>query len=179
MSLFSTNRLLKKTKLDCRRSTYIFFWFHVDSYDWFCFSLPEWAEFVVKSNGILEYFSSIAMMAATHSTETKKIRSGFLLKEMLDRFKEKILSSSEQLLYIYSAHDNVIINFLNSLNVYEVSKFLDDKFYAINCIIFWMSRFSYIYHPMDLVFISSCIGVVRNTMCNYFTGGIKPTMFHR
>lgn len=76
------------------------------------------------------------MMAMTHSTETKKMRSGFLLKEMLDRFKEKILSSSEQLLYIYSAHDNVIINFLNSLNVYEVYKFLDDKFYAINCIIY-------------------------------------------
>lgn len=73
-----------------------------------------------KLIGALEYFSAIGMMVTTQTTETKKIRSGFLLKEMLNRFKNMIISPNGRLLWIYSAHDITIVRFLNSLNVYEV-----------------------------------------------------------
>lgn len=107
---------------------YLFFQFQVDFYECFGFSLSDWAKYAVKLKksinggliGALEYFSAIDMMVETHTTELKKIRSGFLLKEMLNRFKDMIISPNGRLLWIYSAHDITIVNFLNSLNVYEV-----------------------------------------------------------
>lgn len=107
---------------------YLFFQFQFGFHECFGFSLSDWAKYAVKLKksikgeliGALEYFSAIVMMAETHTTEMKKIRSGFLLKEMLDRFKDMIKSPNERLLWIYSAHDITIVNFLNSLDVYEV-----------------------------------------------------------
>lgn len=87
--------------------------------------LSDWANYVLHcTNGSLEYFASINMEAATHTTEMKKIRCGFLIKEMLNRFKAKTMpksKSDDKLLWLYSAHDNTIINLLNTLNIYEVN----------------------------------------------------------
>lgn len=90
--------------------------------------LSDWAKYALKLKqsingeliGTLAYFAAIKTMVETHTTELKKIRSGFLLKEMLNRFKDMIISPNERLLWIYSAHDITIVNFLNSLNVYEL-----------------------------------------------------------
>lgn len=56
------------------------------------------------------------------STEMKMIRSGYLLKEILDRFSSKIQRtlSPDRSLWMYFAHDTTIANMLNSLGLFEV-----------------------------------------------------------
>lgn len=58
----------------------------------------------------------------TYSPETKMLKSGFLLKEILDRFSDKIQSklTPNRVLWMYFAHDFTISNLLNALNLFEV-----------------------------------------------------------
>lgn len=51
--------------------------------------------------------------------ELVRIRSGFLLKEMLKRFKKKIKSKLDPdlALYIYSAHSSTVTTLLNGLDI--------------------------------------------------------------
>ncbi|XP_055307347.1 prostatic acid phosphatase-like [Sitodiplosis mosellana] len=65
---------------------------------------------------------AINYQSVTHSVEMKKIRAGFLIKEMLDRFKNKTLSllTPDRTVYLYAAHGSVISNVLNSLNLFDV-----------------------------------------------------------
>lgn len=73
------------------------------------------------------------MEAYTHTTEMKKYRAGFLIKEMLDRFKNKSQSllQPDRSIWIYSAHDTTIVNILNALNLYEVNiMFIDFMLFA-------------------------------------------------
>lgn len=58
--------------------------------------------------------------------DLKKFTSGFLLKEIFDRFKNKTQSklSPDRSLWLYFAHDHTIATMLNSLNVYKVIGFL-------------------------------------------------------
>lgn len=74
------------------------------------------------SSGDLEYLATHFYSIFTHSTEMKKLRAGFLLKEILDRFKEKTQSllSPDRTLWMYFAHDTTIANVLNSLGLFEV-----------------------------------------------------------
>lgn len=53
--------------------------------------------------------------------EMKKLRSGYLLKEILDRSKNKTSStlSPDRSLWMYFAHDNSIADMLNSLGLYK------------------------------------------------------------
>lgn len=83
-----------------------------------------------SSNGTLEYLTAINFVAFTHTTEMKKAKAGFLIKEIFERFKNKTRSLLEpdRSLWIYSAHDNTIINVLNALNVYEVFMALYNNF---------------------------------------------------
>lgn len=55
----------------------------------------------------------------------KQLKSGFLLKEILDRFKNKtqLSLSPNRRLWMYFAHDNTIANMLNSLGVFKVIRF--------------------------------------------------------
>lgn len=70
----------------------------------------------------MEYLATVHLETFTHSTELKKLEAGFIIKEMLDRFKNKTLSMLEpdRSLWIYAAHDLTLINILNALNLYEV-----------------------------------------------------------
>lgn len=54
-----------------------------------------------------------------------KFRSGFLLKDILDRYTAKVdkTLSPDLKYYAYSTHDSVLANFLNSLGVHDVSDF--------------------------------------------------------
>lgn len=58
----------------------------------------------------------------TATTEMKKLRSGYLFLDILDRFKNKTLSilSPNRSLHLYFAHDITISNMLNSLGLYKV-----------------------------------------------------------
>ena len=58
----------------------------------------------------------------SNTTEMKKLKSGYLLKEMLERFTQKTQSklNPDRSLYIYSGHDITISNLLNSLGLFDV-----------------------------------------------------------
>lgn len=79
----------------------------------------------MKSNDTLDYLGAVNYQSVTHSTEMKKLRAGFLIKEILDRFKSKTLSSlnPNRTLWIYAAHGSVISNVLNSLDLFDVILF--------------------------------------------------------
>lgn len=69
----------------------------------------------------MEYLSAFHLTSFTNSTGLQKLEAGFLIKQMLDRFKQKSLSSLEpDRLWIYSAHDLTIVNILNALSLYDV-----------------------------------------------------------
>ncbi|XP_031635142.1 prostatic acid phosphatase-like [Contarinia nasturtii] len=86
------------------------------------FDIPDWAKEILKSNVTLEYLSAVSYQIATYLPEMKKIRAGFLIKEMLDRFKNKTLSNlqPDRSLWIYAVHSTGIVNILNSLDVFEM-----------------------------------------------------------
>lgn len=85
--------------------------------------LPRWVDGIsLYTNDTLEQIAALHMEALTHTNELKKYRAGFLLKEILDRFKDKSLSQlqPDRSIWLYSAHDLTIIHILNALNLYEV-----------------------------------------------------------
>lgn len=87
--------------------------------------LPDWANEVLKFNQTLEYLAAVWFEANTHTMEMKKLSGGYLIKEMLDHFKDKISSTLKpnRSLWIYSAHDATIANVLNSLGLFDVIYF--------------------------------------------------------
>lgn len=58
----------------------------------------------------------------TPTPETKKLKMGYLLKEILDHFSSKIQKTltPDRSLWMYFAHDNTIAAMLNTLGVFEV-----------------------------------------------------------
>lgn len=87
---------------------------------------PDWVKEALKSRDTLEYISAVSYQAATYSTELKKLRAGFLIKEMLDRFKNKTVAllKPDRSLWIYSIHSTGMVNILNGLNLFEVILFV-------------------------------------------------------
>lgn len=79
----------------------------------------------MKSNDTLDYLGAMNYQSVTYSTEMKKLRAGFLIKEMLDRFKNKTLSllTPDRTMWLYAAHGSVVSNVLNSLSLFDVSQF--------------------------------------------------------
>lgn len=73
----------------------------------------------------MEYLAAAHLETFTHTTELKKLEAGTIIKEMLDRFKNKTLShlNPDRSLWIYAAHDLTLINILNALDLYDVSLF--------------------------------------------------------
>lgn len=71
---------------------------------------------------LLEHFLALNFAGMTKSTEMKKAKAGYLINEIFERFKNKTLSllSPDRKVWVYSAHDNTIVNTLNALNLYDV-----------------------------------------------------------
>lgn len=84
--------------------------------------MPSWVEEVMKPGGDLEYLATLYFSMTTHTTEMKKLRAGFLLKEILDHFTDKLNASlsPDRSLWMYFAHDTTIAIILNSLGLFEV-----------------------------------------------------------
>lgn len=59
---------------------------------------------------------------AADTKELARLQSGFLLKEIFDRFAQKLNSTlqPDRSLWLYSAHDLTIMCMLNSLGLFEV-----------------------------------------------------------
>lgn len=89
---------------------------------YFSFSLPAWVDQIddTEMNDLFRRGFSVW----TGTDTLKKIRSGFLLKDILDRFSRKLnpitaIDGSLQM-YLYSAHDITIADMLNSLGIHTV-----------------------------------------------------------
>lgn len=79
----------------------------------------------MKNGGDFEKIATLYFPISTHTIEMKKLKSGFLLKEILDRFSDKIQSklSPDRKLWMYFAHDATIAFMLNSLGLFNVITF--------------------------------------------------------
>lgn len=67
----------------------------------------------------------IALYHYAMATDTKKLarlKSGFLLKEMLKHFRQKVEKKldPDRSLWLYSSHESTLANMLNSLGLFEV-----------------------------------------------------------
>lgn len=84
--------------------------------------LPEWAERAIEPNGTMEHMSKIHMKLASATPQLAKLKSGFLINEIVQHFKRKLDATlrPNRLLWLYSAHDSTISNVLNSLKLFEV-----------------------------------------------------------
>lgn len=86
------------------------------------FRLPEWSKKVLISGGELEWISHLSFQLPTNTTELARLKIGFLLREIFDRFeaKTKALLSPDRSIWIYSAHDTTIANILNAFGLFQV-----------------------------------------------------------
>lgn len=85
-------------------------------------SLPNWAQYVLKYHmDDLNRIVTQEFLIWTETTRMKKIKAGFFIKEVFERIKNKTTSKlhPNRTLWIYSAHDNTIINVLNSLKCFH------------------------------------------------------------
>lgn len=82
--------------------------------------LPEWAKEVFYPGCDLEKLVYNYFKRITQTKELTRLKSGFLLREIMDRFLAKANSTliPDYKLYIYSAHDFTIVNVLNVFGLY-------------------------------------------------------------
>lgn len=78
---------------------------------------------MIEPNGIIEYIAEIHYKLDAATPELARLKSGFLLKEMMERFSKKSSSTLEpdRSFWLYSAHDGTIANILNSLGLFDVT----------------------------------------------------------
>lgn len=86
-----------------------------------CSSLPEWTKKVFPG-GDLEMLAAKCFQINTSTPELARLKSGFLIREIINRFTDKIASKlmPNRSIWIYSAHDSTIASVLNSLGLFEV-----------------------------------------------------------
>lgn len=79
--------------------------------------------------GVMKLLAEQWFEHLTGTTELKRLRSGFLIKEILDRFKNKTLSNltPDRTLWLYSAHDTTLAFVMNSLGVLKVFHLLIEQ----------------------------------------------------
>lgn len=79
----------------------------------------------IEPNGILQQIAIFYYKMGSDNKKLARLQSGFLIREMFERFGQKINSTLKpnRSLWLYSAHDLTIISMLNSLKVFEVCEF--------------------------------------------------------
>lgn len=72
--------------------------------------------------GDLEMLAARCFQTNTSTPELARLKAGFLYREILDHFSQKIESKlwPNRCLWIYSAHDSTIASILNSIGLFEV-----------------------------------------------------------
>lgn len=97
-----------------------------------CFNrLPEWTEKILKPGGDFGHLAAYWFKFVSETTKLKRLKSGFLLKEILNRFRNKSLSTlkPDRSLYLYSGHDTTVATMLNTLGLFDVIiAILNDKY---------------------------------------------------
>lgn len=98
--------------------------------------LEAWAEHLLKEPSNLQNISIFLAQSLTNTTELQKLTSGFLLKEILDRFTNKTVHPEldpDRALWMYFTNNAAIIDMLNSLGVFTVNS----QFLCVNGTISW------------------------------------------
>lgn len=87
------------------------------------FSLPEWApEDIFEPRSDMENMANYVLKLGTSSPELARLSSGFLIRDMLDRFNESQQHpETGRSILLYAGHDSTIANLLNSLGLFEVN----------------------------------------------------------
>lgn len=115
----------------------------------------------------------------SNTTEMKKLKSGFLIKEMLERFTQKINKTLQpsRSIWIYSGHDVTISNLLNSLGLFNViapNVSFTFEYLSPNIFHFYSLMFHHTHHVCFL----NCINPKMTFMFNYFTKIQVPKLCH-
>lgn len=68
------------------------------------------------------YIAKYDFKLKTDTPQLARLSTGFLLKEIFERFAQKINKTlqPDRSVYIYSAHDSTVANLLNSFGLFEV-----------------------------------------------------------
>lgn len=76
----------------------------------------------MEPNGTMEYIATFDYKTYADTPLLARLKSGFLLKEILEHFSKKVDSTLQpnRTLWLYSGHDITILNMLNSLGLFEV-----------------------------------------------------------
>lgn len=106
---------------------------------------------------------------ATNTRQLARLKVGFLIREILERFimkKDSTLSPNRSI-WIYSAHDSTIASLLNSLGLFEVKTIFIIQIQKIILRIHrFVSRFP-TYRTMHLVCFSNCINPMAHFMLKF------------
>ncbi|XP_023166403.2 prostatic acid phosphatase [Drosophila hydei] len=83
-------------------------------------TLPVWAQKVYGSPD-LTFISNFAFSINTHTRKLARLKTGPLLKDVLNRFeiKHKKQLKPDRNVFIYSAHDTTVANLLNTLKLFQ------------------------------------------------------------
>lgn len=138
------------------------------------FSLPEWVERVLnKERKTIELFTAIKYESFTHTTPMKKIKGGFEIKKIFDCLKNRTLSDAKpSRMFLYLTHGHVVVNILNTLNVYEVNAHENCKFIQHRWILICLFVFSSMFRRFPAAFILNCTSALMHIMCSCSTDEI-------
>lgn len=77
------------------------------------FSLPRWADRVMNDGDAFQRLFEHLFSIMTVTDDMKKFRSGFLLKEILDRFtsKSETVLTPDRSMWLYFAHGDLFVPF--------------------------------------------------------------------
>lgn len=90
----------------------------------FISSLSSWANNALDNHDYeMEYAVAVSYYADVNSIEMQKLRNGWLMLLMLQRFKDKSSSllNPDYSLYTYCAHQGTLTNMLAALKVFKVA----------------------------------------------------------
>lgn len=89
--------------------------------------LSDWALKALEPNSALRRIAYFFFKMTTGNKKLARLHSGFLIKEMFERFSKKINSAlkPDRALWLYSAHDLTISSTLNTLGLFEVRKYFE------------------------------------------------------
>lgn len=84
--------------------------------------MSKWTNKVLAAGSEGESIATRALVRGTETPEMARLGAGFLIREMLDRFKKKIASvlMPDRSIWMYSTHDTTIPHILNSLGLFDV-----------------------------------------------------------
>lgn len=126
-----------------------------------------------------KFISFYQLLLNTATTEMKRLKSGFLLKEIFDRFKNKSQStlSPDRSLWMYFGHETTIANMLNSLGIFtevnifiEIKTFFDANLSEFNDTLYILASHTNICVLYFLRTISMCRQTVRSDLLQKYYG---------